>query len=192
MIDIEKTLKSELDSELSKNGYAFDDNCYFRSNENALTYFLSFDFSEREYRVFVGINHTDENRDINKAPEGAYLHRYFTGGSLSDSPKSFPFKSESDICQHLVRLKENLKSVIFPFFESTNNLEQYADNLSVTDCMVSYEIYQELGLIEKAVQEGKVVLEQYQNMRDIEKISNKLKEIENFIAGESTALNVQG
>jgi len=68
MIDIEKTLKSELDSELSKNGYAFDDNCYFRSSENALTYFLSFDFSESEYRVFVGINHTAENRDINKAP----------------------------------------------------------------------------------------------------------------------------
>lgn len=189
MNDIEQVLRSVLDSELSNKGYAFDDNCYFQNNDNFLTYFLSFDFSEREYRVFVGITRNDESKCINKAPEGAYLHRYFTGGSLSDSPKSFPFKSESDLRQHLMRLKENLKSVIFPFFESTASLEQYADNLSVTDCMVSYEIYQELGLVEKAVQEGKVVLEQYQNMRDIDQIFNKLKEIENFIAGESAVLN---
>lgn len=189
MIDIERVLKSELDSELSVKGYAFDDNCYFKSNDNFLTYFLSFDFSESEYRVFVGIARRDESLDVDKAPEGAYLHRYFTGGSLSDSPKSFPFKSESDLRQHLIRLKQNLKNVIFPFFESTTNVDQYADNLSVTDCMVSYEIYQELGLTEKAIQEGKVVLEQYHNMRDISKIGNKLREIENFIAGQSTALN---
>lgn len=189
MIDIERVLKSEMDSDLSVKGFAFDDNCYFKSDDSFLTYFLSFDFNESDYRVFVGIARRDDNGRIDEAPEGAYLHRYFTGGSLSDTPKSFPFKSEADVREHLIRLKNNLESIIFPFFESTTNLEQYADNLSITDCMVSYEVYRELGLIDKSIQKGKVVLEQYKNMRDIPKINNRLKEIEKFIEGESSTLN---
>ena len=188
-MDIEQVLKGELDSALQNKGYLFDDCCYFRNSKSSLVYLLNFDFEEGNYRLFVGIARRAPDESQSRAPDGAYLHRYFTGGSLTTSAKEFKFKTESDLRRHLDRVKQNLEKVIFPFFDSTSTLEEYADNLSITDCMVSYEIYQELGLREKAVQQGRVVLQQHQNMRDIPKIGNKLLEIESFIAGEATALN---
>ena len=189
MSDIEQVLKSELDGIFLDKGYSVDDFCYFLNKENSLTYCVSFDFEGGSYRVFVGVARRTVDEDLDKAPEGAYLHRFFTGGSLSTSPKDFSFKSEKDLRSHLIRLKNNLQNLIFPFLESVTDLEEYADSLSEADCLVSYEIYQELGLKDKAAQKGQVVLDHYKNMRDIEKIDMKLGEIEDFLVAEDKTLN---
>jgi hypothetical protein len=181
MSNFDQVIKSVLNATLIDKGYIYEDDCYFLNGSDSLTYCIGFDFVDNSYRVFIGVHRRSDGENFDKPPEGAYLSRYFTGGSLSSEPKDFKFRSEDELRKYLVRLNNNFDNLIFPFFDSASNLEQYADELSVVECMVSYEIYQELNLKEKALQEGKIVLEQYKNMRDIPAIDGRLNQISEFI-----------
>ncbi|WP_193165555.1 hypothetical protein [Microbulbifer hainanensis] len=185
----EEIVKAELDPPLMERGFLYRDLCYFKNHSSGLTSMISLDFDGESFRVFLGVSRQQERPDKGSPPEGAYLYSYFTGGSLSNHPKDITFKGAEGLRNKIGRLRKSLEGVIFPFFSPSASVELYADNLRSSECMVAYDIYQELGLKRKAIEAGKVVLEHYKNMRDIPKIQFKLLEVERSLGRSEGALN---
>lgn len=155
--------------------YRFCDDCFFLNRSDGFRDLVSFDFDgDKSFRIFVGVDYPyDQTFDASTPPEGARLCRYFTGGSLSESPKDIFFKNEQQLTQHLERFREFFVSTIKPiFFDAVRTPEDYADSLPDAECIVKYEIYKKEKVNHKAVREAKIVIDTYQHMLDIKKIKD--------------------
>lgn len=171
--DFEIELNTNLNEAFKNLGYKYQDACFFKNKGNGIRNLISFDFDGgNSFRVFVGIDYIyDQEVDYDAPPDGALLYRYFTGGSLSDTPKDIYFKNKEHLSKILDRFMRYFSSEIENgFFDVVQNPEDYADNLTEDDCIAKYQIYKKELLFDKARQEAYVILDSYKNMLDIPKI----------------------
>lgn len=106
-------------------GYAFDKGVYCRETETDLRRIITFDYNcrtHKSFRVMVGVNSSVVDEGY-----GLYLLKYFTGGSLSDTPREIPCADEMRTRQSLTRVRDNLDTMILPFLESVQSPEQLVD-----------------------------------------------------------------
>jgi hypothetical protein len=124
-----KAVESQLGAFLGAAGFEHHDRVFSRDRGDGLLNLIAFDNGGRNpktFRLMLGFN----ARTL-PPPSTGFVHvRYFTGGSLSDSPRDLSCDTPDALRSRLERFRECFDSIVQPFFQSITTKSQLADTLS--------------------------------------------------------------
>lgn len=106
-----------IDAELTARGFAHGAQAYRRTTEAGIVHGICFDNRGRNptsFRLMLFANAPAIDGDA----DGGHFVRYFTGGSLSSTPRELPCKTDEQLRATLQRFRAHLDPTIEPLFSN--------------------------------------------------------------------------
>ena len=129
--EFDKITREVLDPFLYPSGYRFDKGTYWCPTPGGLRRIITLDFhvrSKSSFRVHVGLNAIELHDDY-----GLHYIQFFTGGSMSGSPRDIPCRNEAQARASLGRIAGHLNSMILPFLNAASTPSELADLIEDPD-----------------------------------------------------------
>ncbi len=151
MKKFDASVRKYVDTFLVDRGFKYSNGYFCRVQNSGVRNMIAFDNGGRDsnsYRVMVMVNSM-----LLDSEAGAHCVTYFTGGSLSDSPRKFPCNSSSVLEAGLNRFVAVYDQIIEPYFIAFKSCADIADSIIRDPALGSYcgDLYALSGMYMKAI-----------------------------------------
>jgi len=169
MRDFTKIVKKLIDPFLTDKDFVYSDGYYKIEQPNGIRLMVAFDnggIDSNSFNIMLLVNSVELDDD-----KGAHCICYFTGGSISSSPRKISCHDKNSLNSGLQRFIDQYDQVVEPYFSSFTNCSDIADKLSNDIELSSYvgDLYLVSGKIPEAKKSYKAWIEHLPTIQRLDK-----------------------
>lgn len=170
MRNFAKVAREKVEIFLAEKGFIYTDGQFVRESLAGVRSMIAFDnggIDQDSFNIVIFVNSVKLDDD-----KGAYCVTYFTGGSLSKTPKNIPCNNQDILAGRIERFISSYNEIVGAYLSRFCSISDIADDLSCDQSLSSYrgDLYLldgEKGKAKKAYKEWLIYIETLKHLDEI-------------------------